>query len=132
MTTYELADLSQSFFGNSIAAYAVFLTIVSGYLATAYVVGARLSVSQVRLLTTLFVLVMFFLIWTMSAYVYWGVEFALGAINAGTQAGIMKPSIWVPVVFAVLNLFTAAMCLVFMWNVRRSQTGSRPSATSST
>lgn len=118
MTPYELADLSQSYFGNSISAYAVFLSIVSGFLATAYLVGAKLTQFQVRVLTTLFSIVMLFLIWTMSAYVYWGVLFALGAHSNSDTTSVMLPSVWVPVVFAVINLFTAATCLLFLWNVR--------------
>ena len=118
MTPYELADLSQSFFGNSLSAYAVFLTIVSGFLVTAYTVGTKLTGSQIRLLTTLFLLVTIFLIWTMSSYVYWGVVFALGARPEGSPTGVMLPSVWVPVVFALINIFTVAMCLIFMWNVR--------------
>lgn len=118
MTNYELADISQSFFGNSLSAYAVFLSIVSGFLATSYIVGARLTTSQVRMLTALFCITMVFLIWSMSAYTYWGVLFALGGDADNAPSGVMLPGTWVPIVFAAINIITVAMCLIFLWNIR--------------
>ena len=118
MTPYEYTDLAQSYFANSISAFAVILSIVSGYLITAYLVGAKLTRIQVTILTIMLLLVMGVLTWSMTAYVYWGAFFAdLGSTNRAS-AHFLSPSVLVSVYVAILNLFTTAMCLLFMWNVR--------------
>ncbi len=119
MTPYESFDLAQSAFSNSIAAYAIFLSIVTGYLVTAYLVGAKLTQAQVRLLTALFLLVVVILIWSMSAYVYWGDRFSTLGRPDGAERTLMSPKPWIPAFLALVNLLTVAACLVFMRNVRR-------------
>ena len=118
MTPYEYVDLSQSAFGNSISSYAVFLSIVTGYLVTAYLVGAKLTRTQVSILTILFLIVMVFMIWAVSAYVYWGIQFGDQASPETAGRSFMSPRPFVPGLLALVNLFTVAMCLFFMWNVR--------------
>ena len=118
MTPYELADLAQSAFENSLSSFAVLLSIVSGYLITAYLIGAKLSKFQVTILTTVFLMVMGLLAWSMSAYTYWGSFYAALARNASTGADYFRPGIWTTGAVAVMNLFTIVMCLLFMWNVR--------------
>ena len=121
MTPYEYADLAQSNFGNAISNFAVMLSIVSGYLITAYLIGAKLTRSQITILTTMFLFVMGFLAWSMSAYAYWGSFFAELGRNEATGANLFRPSAWTIGAIALLNLFTTAMCLLFMWNVRHSK-----------
>jgi len=118
MTPYEYVDLSQSAFGNSISSYAVFLSIVTGYLVTAYLVGAKLTRTQVSILTILFLIVMVFMIWSMSAYVYWGIQFGYQASPETAGRSFMSPRPFIPGLLALVNLFTVAMCFFFMWNVR--------------
>ena len=50
MTPYELADLAQGNFSNSLAAIAIYLTLVFAYLAAAYFVGKDLTRTQVTIL----------------------------------------------------------------------------------
>ena len=118
MTPYEALDLAQSTFSNSLAAYAVFLSVVTGYLVTAYLVGSELSGAQVRLLTLLFLIIVLILIWSMSAYAYWGGEFSNMARPEGVERSAMAPQPWLPEFLAVVNSFTVAACIVFMWNIR--------------
>jgi len=118
MTPYELADLAQSAFGNGLSTFAVLLSIVSGYLITAYLVGAKLSKFQVTILTTVFLLVMGLLAWSMSAYTYWGSFYSALARNESTGMDLFRPGVWTSAAVAIINLFTIVMCLLFMWNVR--------------
>ena len=121
MSPYEYADLAQSNFDNAISSFAVILSIVSGYLITAYLVGAKLNRTQVTILTTMFLLVMGLLTWSMSAYTYWG-YFWSTLVNPETAGqSLMSPRAWISGAVAILNLFTLAMCLLFMWNVRRAK-----------
>jgi small-conductance mechanosensitive channel len=55
MTEYELGELIVSYSGLVATYLTTYLTVVSGYLITAYVAGKRFSTSQVILLNCLFV-----------------------------------------------------------------------------
>ena len=114
MTPYELTDLAQSNFSNSIAVYAIFLSVVTGYLVTAYLVGAELTKTQVSILTILFLFVMAILIWSQSAYVYWGGHFASLTRSDGWEPGLFSPKPWVPTFVAFVNFVTVTTCLLFM------------------
>jgi len=118
MTPYEALDLAQSTFSNSLATYAILLTLVSGYLLTAYMVGSDLTHVQVRLLTVLYLTVAAILIWSMSAYAYWGDVFSLQARSAGVERSVMTPQSWLPAFLAIVNIGTVIGSMFFMWNVR--------------
>ena len=118
MTPYEYADLAQSAFGNSLSTYAVILSVVSGYLVTTYLVGAKLTRVQASMLTIMFLLAMTILIWSNSSYVYWGTQFSSLVDPEATGKSLMSPRPWIPGILAFLNLLTVVMCLVFMWHVR--------------
>ena len=118
MSPYEYADLAQSAFENAISSFAVILSIVSAYLITAYLVGAKLTRSQATILTTMFLLVMGLLTWSMSAYTYWGYFWSTLVNPELAGQSLMSPRDWISGAIAILNLFTLAMCLLFMWNVR--------------
>ena len=120
MTPYEYADLAQSTFGNSMTCYALILSIVSGYLVTTYLVGAKLTRFQATLLTTIFLFVMGFLAWSMSAYAYWGTVYSAQGTSDAALGIFFKPGDWTSGAVAIMNLFTIAMCLLFMWNIRTS------------
>ena len=121
MTPYEYADLAQTSFGNSMTCYALILSIVTGYLVTTYLIGVKLTRFQVTLLTTMFLFAMAFLTWSMSAYVFWGSYFTAQGAGDVEVAKHFRPGVWAIGVTAMLNLFTIAMCLLFMWNVRTSK-----------
>ncbi len=55
MSEYELADLVRSISADSLVFLPMLLSVVSGYLVVAWVVGARLTLAQVSLVNTLFV-----------------------------------------------------------------------------
>jgi len=120
MTPYEYTDLAQSNFANSLSVFAVILSIVSGYLIATYLVGAKLSRSQAAILTTIFVLVMGVLTWSMAAYTYWAIYLAELGSAGPTGSNFFSPGDGVLVFVTLLNFFTTTMCLLFMWNVRRS------------
>jgi high-affinity Fe2+/Pb2+ permease len=121
MTMYETLDLAQSAFGNALAVYAVFLSIVSGYLITSYMVGSELSRIQVRLLTLLFLIVVSMLIWLISAFAYWGDVWAIMVRPEGVERSAMSPQAWTSTFMAVFNSLTVVACLVFMWTTRHAK-----------
>jgi hypothetical protein len=119
MSQYELLDLAQSALSNSTASYAIFLSIVSGYLITAYLVGAELTRAQATLLTTLFLVVAVIATWAMSAFVYWADQYSAMARREGVASMIMSTQPFLPIVVATVNTLTVAGSLFFMWNIRR-------------
>jgi hypothetical protein len=129
MIAYEAWDLAQSAYGNSMAAYAIFLSITSGYLVTAYLVGRELTTTQFRLLTTFFLVVAAILIWSMSSYVYSGNAFSQLALEMVAAArnehlpmtvwSVTRVQSWFPEFFALINSLTIFGSIFFMWNVRR-------------
>ncbi len=118
MTQYEMLDLAQSQMSNATANYAVFLSVVSGYLVTAYLIGADLTQAQVRLLTVLFLIVTAVLIWSVSTYVFWADRYSRLARGDDVARSIMAPQPWLPIFMATINLLTVAGCLFFIRNVR--------------
>lgn len=118
MTQYETLDLAQSAFSNSLAAYALFLSIVTGYLVTAHMAGRELDRGQVWLLTLLFLVVVSIAIWSVSAYVYWGGVYVSMSRLEGIEQSPMAPQSWLPAAMAIINCAIAIACLFFMWHLR--------------
>ena len=121
MTQYETLDLAQSAFSSSIAAYALFLSIVTGYLVTAYMAGKELDRAQVLLLSGLFLVVVSIAIWSVSSYIYWGTVYSLTAGSEKIGRSIMAPKPWLPGFMAIVNSLTAMACLLFMWRIRHEK-----------
>ena len=118
MTPYEYADLAQTSFGNAMSSFTVILSIVSGYLITMYIVGAKLTRFQTTVLTSIFLFVMAFLTWSMAGFAYWGAFYAAQGTNAEGVGKILRPGAWVVGPVVILNLVAAAMCLLFTRSVR--------------
>ncbi len=117
MTTYEMADLAQSNFGNSLSTFAVLLSAVSAYLVTAYLVGAKLTRTQVSIVTFLFLLVSALIVWSLSAYTNGGVQLSLRAFP-NSAGNFFAPKSWLPEMMAFVGLLIITMSLKFMWDVR--------------
>ena len=125
MTPYELIDLAQSTYGNGTAAYGVFLTVVTAYLVTAYVVGAELSRYQVTVLTILFLLVTGILVFTISSYVFYGNHYSVlaraAALGAEAEGPTWAPKQWFPAFLTIVNVTTVVASLSFMWKSRTAK-----------
>ena len=117
MTPYELADLSASSYSNATSMYAIFLTMVTAYLVTAYLVGARLGRIQVSILTMAFLTAMGISVFVVTAHVSAGTRLAMLAFP-DASGDTFGPKSWLPAVVGYINIFTVAMCLKFMWDVR--------------
>ena len=59
MTEYELAELVAIYSSNGSGLFATYLTLISGYLITAFLAGARLNTLQVTILNVGFVFAAF-------------------------------------------------------------------------
>ena len=120
MTVYEMTDLAQSAFGNGLSTFAILLSVVSAYLITAYLVGAKLTRTQVSSLTFLFLLVSVITVWGISAYSNAGVQLSLRA-DPDSAGNFFTPRPWIPALLGFVGLLIIAVSLKFMWEVRHSK-----------
>ena len=124
MSPYEMAELAQSAFGNSLSAYGIFLSLVTAYLATAYLVGKKLTGTQVGILTALFVIVASLVGFSVAAYTNAGTEMIIRAFPE-SRGELLAPKPWLTPVIMMVNVFTVTVCLKFMWDVRHPKTSNR-------
>ena len=122
MTEYELIDAYQSAEASWQGAVSIFVTIVFAYLATSYFVGAKLTRSQVIIVTALYTMFSLLSLSMLSSILIrmtqFGteiLEFSPGrsvAGNASVRTGLIM---WGSVFFGAY-----AIGLVFMFHIRRN------------
>lgn len=119
MTEAELTASAALFFDLAVSAIALYVTICSGFLATAYLVGSKITRSQVVIISGLFVFVASIMTygvygWFWRAFLYNQLLFELGPYYLPTSGG--TPIVgWVLSALMVVGIFA---CLKFMWDVR--------------
>jgi hypothetical protein len=117
MTPYEMADLAQSNFSNSIAAVALYITLVFAYLAAAYFVGKDLSRSQVTILNALFLTFSVLNSFGVAAYTNFGAHLAIRS-GFSNPDSFFAPRLWLAPMIGIFCLLGIAICLRFMWDLR--------------
>ena len=121
MTEYEAVELGQIYFANFISTNVLFISLITGYLVIAYVVGSTLKLSQVSIINGIFLVVVAWSTWAGFAYVMGGAYYAAvgGSMNperviyAGPMIGYVTVAVYV---------FVTLACLKFMWDVRHPKT----------
>jgi len=124
MTTYEMADLAQNLFANSMSAFTVLLSVVFAYIVSAYLIGAKLTRMQVGMLTFVFVIVAMLVGWSMAGYVNGGVSLNGLAFPDGVGR-FFAPRIWLAPLVIGINMVIVLVALKFMWDIRHPKTSSR-------
>jgi len=111
MTEYELLDAAGTYYGLGVGSISAYFTVFVAYMVTAYVVGAKLSRSQVVIINSLFLMMEFFAIWSVVGF------FVRARL---LHEMVYKP--WVPFkphqIALPLLTFGVLACLKFMWDVR--------------
>lgn len=120
MTEYELADLAMEAQGTVTAVFALFLTVLSGYLLVAWMVGKKLDRLQLVLLNTVFVGVQLVLIagWSARWNWFWHYYNQAKALNLLAVPEASGTPIVVTVTM-LLMLLSVLGSVMFMWNIRR-------------
>ena len=124
MTTYEMADLAQNLFANSLSAFTVFLSVVFAYIVSAYMVGAKMTRTQVRMLTFVFVIVAMLIVWSMAGYVSGGVTLN-GQAYPDNDGLFFAPKTWLAPLVVGIGIVILIVALKFMWDVRHPKTSDR-------
>ena len=122
MTVAELLELSQMAFSNGLAAYAIFLTIVGGYLVAAYMVGRELQTSQYVILNGLFLVIGTSTILTVAAYFTTATRYALMATEIDPRIVVLT-NYYIVVAVTVMNFFAVVAGIKFMRDTRKNGIG---------
>lgn len=122
MNGAEWIEISQQASSNALAAFAIFLTMFSGYLVVAYSVGSRLSTFQVSFVNVVYLLSSMTVLWANYASIR-------DAMAARQQASVLvqqfpmgaaiEPMLVANAILAVNSLFLLGS-LIFMYSVRRA------------
>jgi hypothetical protein len=116
MTEAELIETVQLMVGNHTAIYAVFLTLTSSYLISAYVIGAKLTPSQVWLLTGLYLAVI-----TVTLCGIYAIDIAIDDVRFELYECFPRSSdLKIPAtgIITAINVLVVAGSLKFMWDAR--------------
>ena len=120
MTEAELVQAWGIFLGNSQTAMALYVSILSGYLVIAYVVGRKLSRFQVRVVSTLFATTALYVTFILTVWWQRALEFALEAkaLNPNRIVTNSQLGVYVTGLLFCMGILAA---LYFMWDVRRTK-----------
>ena len=123
MTATDWMEVASGALSNSLAAFAITVTVASGYLVLAYMVGKKLAASQIWIVNILFVLVM-------ATVAFADFASLSTAVKARQEASALLPhwqdlagstDMTVLYVSEVTNVLILAGCLKFMWDIRRDK-----------
>jgi hypothetical protein len=116
MTDAELWGLIVEYNNTVLSTFALFLTLVSGFLIVAYLVGNKLTEWQAAIVTSGFVLTTS--LFTMSTYGYGSrAIYLIGETSEQYRSSVMFtwPALWTFIFLFILGILA---CLKFMWDVR--------------
>ena len=118
MTEAELVQAWGHFFEISQSALAIYISVLSGYLAVAYLIGAKLTQLQVLVLSGLFTV--FALFCAANVVVWWqrALEFAFEAKKVNPERLVSNNQAATSIMMVLLVLGVLAS-LYFMWSTRR-------------
>ena len=117
MTDAELWELILISQANAATYFAIFLTLVSGYLVVAYTVGSGLLGSQISIVNVVFIVSAL----TVGFATYAALSrtsFLLGFVASEYASPLSAGIIYAAPVAALAMLAMKLMCLVFMWQIR--------------
>ncbi len=117
MPEAEMIQATQATWGNTISLVAIVITLMSGYLVAAYLVGSQLSRPQVVIVNTLYLLLSTFLLMSIYNLSIRATEMAAIAIEMSDKR-ILTPQLWLPMGMISIFSFCLVASLKFMWDVR--------------
>ena len=120
MPEAEMIQAAQATWGNTISLVAILITLISGYLIAAYLVGSQLGRTQVVIVNTLYVLLSTFLLMSTYNLSIRATEMAAIAIEMSDKR-ILTPQLWIPMGMITIFSFCLVASLNFMWDVRHPQ-----------
>ena len=100
-----------------------YLTVVSGYLVVAYLIGAHLARSQAVFISCLFIMFALYALWGVTEYWTSAEEARQALLAVGALDGVALNHLGVNAAIPALpmGLLGIAGSLIFMWDVRRKK-----------
>ncbi len=129
MTEIEVAEITAAnaeafaaFWGNFVTHMGIYLSLLFGYCAAAYVAGRELSRFQVLIASALFVGAAELQIYAMSSWVSGAksILIFISEINPELETGVIPA--WARGFGMILWQLAIIACLSFMWSIRRQKT----------
>ena len=120
MSEAELFEAGQFAYSNSLAAFTIYITLLSGYIVVAFIVGEKLVGSQTVIINTLYSLIMFTVLAAFVSFARIGYESNYLALEMSTLRKI-APLPWVAEVAVVVMVFCYLASLKFMWDIRHAK-----------
>jgi hypothetical protein len=111
MTEFETAELTFSLVGYGMTAMALYFTVVSGYLIVAYLVGEQLSKSQIIIVSSLFSVFAFSLVF--GSYSFFAEANRVGSVTASSV------EYWLAAVIGLAELAGIISAFKFMFDIRK-------------
>ena len=120
MTEYELVDNALTYYNSAMAAFAMYITVLSGYVIAAFVAGERLNRAQVSIVNALFVCITAFLTFGTVACYSRTSEYAIRLLEFDPNRAA-RFNEFVPMYIGVIQILGIVFCLYFMWSSRHTK-----------
>ena len=120
MTEYEMADLLTSTTLASVEIFSTYISLIVAYLVATYLVGQKLTNSQMAAISILLVVTASSLAWGLYSYLSRAIPLAdtLEAMNPGVHYGAQPMTRNILTIVMFLGIL---VCLRFMWDIRHSK-----------
>ena len=123
MTEYETLELMYSLLDSMATVFAMYLTILSGYLVVAYLIAAELETRQVIIVNALLIAITGVQIYSVYNYALeveslLQIKASVSTLTPFQESMASQYSIFMT---ALLMLFGVVASLYFFWNVRRAK-----------
>jgi hypothetical protein len=120
MSEAELFEAGQFAYSNSLAAFTIYITLLSGYIVVAFIVGEKLVGSQTVIINTLYTLLMLTVLAAFVSFARVGYESAYLALEMSTLRKVSQVPL-VAELAVVVMIFCYLASLKFMWDIRRTK-----------
>ena len=120
MTEVDAWTLLNEFNNSGMNGMALYMTVTSGYLIIAYLVGKNLTTYQVALISIMFVI--FALLFTYGVLGFFDrASYFATQINQYTDSTFRQRR-GLAILVGAVNIIGVLACLIFMWQVRNAET----------
>lgn len=119
-TRLELISLANEFNALGGTYFAMYLTLVSGYLAVSYLAGNELTKNQLRLVNTIFVLASIYFLWSTMSMWFGGVTLYMQSLPDSYGPSLYL-TVTLNVILSIAMLIGVFASMQFMQGIRNKQ-----------
>jgi hypothetical protein len=122
MEGIELVEAAGTYYGLGVDLLTLYMSVTSGYLIVAYLIGDKLTKSQTTIVNTLYIVMSSLTTYGVTVWITRGAYFALqpSAIEVGMP---LHATYLAPAMIGIFMTGGIVACLKFMWDVRHPKEG---------